>query len=275
MIQNSSRLLLSLAFAFALLPAACGDDDEEFATTGGAQRGESCRSRLDCAADLACVQNRCSVRDFPISPTGKECVSIECLVPEDCCPPPSALCQSLKASCDLGNTSACDQYATSCACRASDWLCENDECFQTCTGDLDCTLGACVGGKCVECGTDTDCAADELCKDGICEEKCTEDADCAYFHSCQGGTCVPTGCNNDRECVGATGNVLAFCLDQECRVPCQSDVECDQQQPFDFNACIDGFCVELGCEGDDECRILLNVQPNLGPDAVCREKAVP
>jgi hypothetical protein len=56
----------------------------------------------------------------------------------------------------------------------------------------------------------------------------------------------------------------------DCLVPCQSDLECDSATQFKFKACIQGYCKDVGCETDEECRIFLKAQPGAMQDAVCQ-----
>jgi hypothetical protein len=56
--------------------------------------------------------------------------------------------------------------------------------------------------------------------------------------------CEEVGCTENRECIAATNNVLAFCSTEgelpECQVPCQTDAEC-QFSGYDFMACVAQF----------------------------------
>ena len=78
------------------------------------------------------------------------------------------------------------------------------------------------------------------------------------FHICDivTGACTPTGCYTDRECIAYTGNVLAYCAASKCNVPCESDLECDNPFDFGYMACLEGVCTYIGCETDEECKIL-------------------
>jgi hypothetical protein len=265
--------------AIAVPTAACGDDDEKIAAgavTGTAQRGESCRAHFDCAPGLACVGKVCSVRDFPLTPVKRECVSVECREAKDCCPTPPASCATYKANCEAGITSYCTLYETNCVCTAEQWSCENDLCKERCTTNADCSTGeTCVSSTCAECGADSDCLTTEVCKEQRCIAKCESNDDCPYFHDCVAGTCVEVGCKTDRECQAATSNVLSICVEQECQTPCQSDIECDKPRDYGYSRCLNGSCTDVGCETDEECRILLKVQAGRGVDAVCRDKTTP
>ena len=262
---------LLLGLISALTPVGCSEDEDTGASSA-ASRGESCHSRLDCAAGLACIGNTCTLATFVYKPTGKECVEIECREVEDCCDEPSPTCAYYQTLCSQGSTSYCTLYQTECVCDAATVACENDRCVDRCQTDSDCLgLGSsCVASKCVECASDAQCSDTQICKNQECVEKCTEKIDCPYFEDCMSGTCVKVGCADDRECVAALNHVLAFCTEEkECKVPCQTDAECQAGEGYSFSACIDKFCVDIGCETDEECRLRPTVGP--GEDAACRE----
>jgi hypothetical protein len=270
-----SRCIFGLASAVALLGAACGSDGSGSATSAtGAARGESCERHSDCAEGLACVNQVCVLDHSGLAPTGKECVAIECATPTDCCPEPPPSCPSLEAYCNSGDSNACQQYQQYCTCQPERWSCENDQCVELCQTSVDCQLGTCVGTRCVECGSNDDCPSSMACKAQKCVPKCTSSAECPYFNQCVAGTCMETGCSLDRECVAATGNVLAVCRAGECDVPCDSDFQCKGSTSA-ILACINGVCVDVGCESDEECRLLLGVQAGKGFEAVCRPVAPP
>jgi hypothetical protein len=273
-LEKTPGYLIGLGSVLAFLSATCGGSGSSSNPTTGAASGESCRSRADCAQGLACIAKVCTLDDSGLVPTGKECVSIECAVSSDCCPEPSSYCQSLEQNCKLGDSYSCQQYQQLCSCQPEHWSCETDHCVELCETSTDCQQGTCVALKCVQCGVDADCPSSMSCKQQKCVPKCTDSTGCPYFHQCIDGGCVETGCANDRECIAVTGNVLALCADTECKVPCESDVQCGLTAT-DIEACIGGFCVSVGCESDEECRLLLGVQAGKGAEAVCRDKLTP
>ena len=260
-----------------LLRSACSEDKAATSAPSLGRRGESCTSTIDCAPGLACVNEVCTVGDFVYQPTGKECVRIECRTPEDCCPEPPSYCVQLQQECAQGLTVSCSSWQTYCTCDPTVWACDENQCVEVCAnrGALCNIRGICDGSRCVQCLMNTDCfSSNEVCTGNECVSQCEEQADCPYFHDCQNGACVEVGCSNDRECIAFTRNVLAYCdPEKECQIPCATDIECDSATSFDFTACINGLCQSVGCDSDEECRILLRVG-SLGNDfeAECRVK---
>lgn len=93
------------------------------------------------------------------------------------------------------------------------------------------------------------CAAFEqncnfVCEANRCESRCSEDTDCRPG-MCQAGVCVQCvgneDCGEDERCVRG-----------QCIEPCRDDLAC----PL-FHACVDGECVETGCDSDRACVALL------------------
>lgn len=230
-------------------------------------RGESCRWRNDCQGGLACVNNICTLNDFNVAMTAKSCDLIECTADGDCCGELPSFCVDLQAQCEAGDTFACSQFDDNCVCNDA---CVENRCVFRCTTDSDCVGGTCAGGTCVDCTTDDDCFGDQVCDTGSCVSGCSSTRDCPYLHACQEGRCVETGCTNARECIALTGNPRALCVDAECTSPCTNDAECNGGS-YRFQDCIDGSCVYVGCETDEECRIFLDVSPGSSSSAVCRE----
>jgi hypothetical protein len=249
-------------------------DPDAGAQTGVGQKGESCRTRIDCEAGLACIRSICTPADYPVQPTGKECVRIECRAAKDCCPTPSSSCTNYERYCNLGDPYYCSLFDTYCKCDEAAWSCTGDKCVfvQTCEPDAGRVCPSsmvCSGGKCVRCAKDDDCASGQSCIANECKKACTLDEECPVFHRCQSSQCVEVGCQTTRECVAYTKNPLAFCRDKSCREPCTSDLECNASS-YNFRGCISGFCEDLGCETDEECRIRLNISQTSGQEAECR-----
>jgi hypothetical protein len=260
----------------ACLNNVCADPTETHEDAGAlvvvGKRGESCRTRADCGDNLACIGGACTLADFGVSPTTKKCKLVQCKVPADCCPMPSSSCPFYQDFCNQGEQTYCDLYDTNCKCDDTKWACTDDKCVltPTCDSTHPCTSPlVCAGTKCVQCAMDTDCPNGK-CLDNKCVTKCQTDGDCPYFNKCQSGACVKTGCTTNRECIASTGNVQSLCQMGDCLVPCQSDLECDNALHFNFHACVSGYCKDVGCETDEECRILLKAMPASMQDAVCQ-----
>lgn len=245
------------------------------------KRGESCRARADCEPGLACIGGVCSLADFGVTPSTKKCVLVQCRIAKDCCPVPSQSCPFYKDFCAQGQQTYCDLYTQSCVCDETLRACTEYKCVLTpkCnTGTPVCPAPlVCSGTKCVQCATDTDCAsglagAGAKCVENKCVPRCAKDGDCPYFNSCQDGACVKTGCKTNRECVASSGNVLSLCKTDtgECLTACETDLGCDSPLRFTFKGCIQGYCKDIGCETDAECRIFLKDPPGGTQDAVCQ-----
>ena len=251
-------------------PAAMKPDAGTLVVVG--KRGESCRTRADCGDNLACIGGTCTLADFGVNATTKKCKLVQCKVPADCCPIPSSMCPFYNDFCMQGDQASCDLYNTTCKCDETRWSCTDSKCVltPTCDSTHPCPSPLiCSNSKCVTCAVDSDCGVGK-CTDGKCVAKCMKDADCPYFNTCKDGACVKTGCATNRECIASTGNVLSLCQMGECLVPCQSDLECDSAIKFNFHACVQGYCKEVGCETDEECRIALKAMPGAMQNAVCQ-----
>jgi hypothetical protein len=111
----------------------------------------------------------------------------------------------------------------------------------------------------------------QTCKDSLCVAGCELDEECPRFNRCEDGACLEVGCVTDRECVAATGSALSTCVATECRQPCETDLECAAVVGFNFRGCVGGFCEDLGCETDEECRIRLSIPQTSGDEAECRD----
>ncbi|MBX3230332.1 MAG: hypothetical protein KIT84_03645 [Labilithrix sp.] len=297
----------------------CGDDDDDDISSRVASKGEACESTRDCAPGLACVPNAtttsggggslslggiCVVGVFNVAPTGKECVITECATAADCCAQLSPTCEAFKRSCDSAidagfpESSSCTQFIETCQCDETTRACENDRCVTKCTDDDFCqrtnpSRPKCVGGKCGQCTSDTECKAINdkyACVNSVCEPPCQTDGDCPGFERCVAGKCIAGGCQNDRECIYSTRNVEAKCgTDAKCTIPCQTDLECGNPRGYNFFSCIGNQCVHTGCSSDKDCAFFFGLTSTgggttssgalpgrgLNEHVYCREKDTP
>ena len=274
----------------------CSDREELLAgrertevQVGTGTRGESCQTRIDCEQGLICIENRCQPTEYEIQQTDKECAVIECESPEDCCDPEnpffeSTTCVGYHNQCvNIGTPFACDQEMLFCTCRGHS--CVDEKCVYEppCNDASTCSLLPYGDGRifcsadsrCVECIDDDDCDTDDSCVDEQCVGSCENDLECPYFHRCQNGACEEVGCTTDRECVAYNGTVLSICEGGECLQSCDNDLECSSPDNFQFRKCIGGYCKDIGCVTDEECRLRLRIlmpDPGTAVDVQCRVK---
>jgi hypothetical protein len=252
--------------------------------TGAGKRGESCRTRGDCAAGLACVNGVCAKADFGIASTANECVQIDCMVAKDCCPRilplDPATCALYQGYCEGGTTFYCTQYNTNCKCNEDNYTCTADNKCVTKTTCSDSGINSCGfgffcngGTECVRCLKNEDCGADQTCTpQHTCLVNCLKNSDCPYLFTCNAGACADTGCTDDRECIAKTRSPLSVCAKPKCKTPCQTDAECNIGGAYQYSACVTGFCQDVGCKTDEECRIRLNLPVPSNKQAKCQPK---
>lgn len=263
---------------FALIACAigmlCMAGCKAVAPDRAAGLGQSCNTTNDCGSSLVCVSGTCMEKNLPLDASANVCA--ECTADADC--------TGTGEVCDEGS---CEFYCTtdaSCTAWSGGFedACEvatGDCYFYECALDGDCGGGFCdlsVGelnaatGTCRDCGDDSYCASDEVCIDNDCEDRCATDQDCPGFEACNTTTfaCEYVGCRTDRECVhsssGFVGQLVVCDLDTGfCELPCDNDTECISLTGGSNAYCVDGACAGLGCETDDECRVVS------GPNSYC------
>ncbi len=137
-------------------------------------------------------------------------------------------------------------------------------CTPKCTGTQ-----KCVGGQCVSCKDDTDCAATENCISGSCTKKttggcsplcatgekcvgnkcvqCAADTDCKTGEKCTANKCVPPvgGCNPP--CTGTDK-----CFQNQC-VQCASDTDCKTGETCTSNKCVAKPACNPACKVGERC----------------------
>ncbi len=144
--------------------------------------------------------------------------------------------------------------------------CHNGLCG-SCTLPEQCREGeACLLGLCGPCSQSIDCAG-KLCNDGVCFP-CEGDGDCLESYglnfSCNSGTCSPTTCQNDSECM----LVNLLCVDFQCAA-CASTLQCLESDAYGQGwQCLDGQCSEGDCVVSQDCPADL---PVCGENHFCRK----
>lgn len=256
------------------------------------KREEACERTSDCDDKLVCVAlangGVCRPVNYNLTPTTKECVAVQCATPADCCTGwmPPQQCGQWNSQCMLYTQNpmmypqymqACTNYQDNCVmCDSSKFACLEDKCVlaQTCMMDTDCTFATprCVSNQCVQCATNTDCGTKGVCSGGRCSSGCDTASQCPIFYGCTAGACVKVGCTNDRECIVFTSSPLGFCdaATKTCSTSCDKDTQCNNGVSKAIQICSSGKCVSAGCESDEECKAVLNIQP--GMKAICRMK---
>lgn len=288
--RRAAFALFGAAALLAVAGAACKDEAAPARVLS--RKGEACNVTSDCAEGLACIPipngsiGVCTVAEFDVAETARECVVVQCSSPADCCPTRSSSCSSLDQRCQGGDVDACSSFEALCKCKVDKLECEQNRCVTLCSTDTECGIQSagsrCFNGRCAQCGIDGDCPfAGQSCINGACKSACETDGDCAGFARCVTGRCIDSGCQTDRECVAATRNVEARCgTNGKCKVPCQTDLECGNPKSFAFFSCIRSECTYVGCQTDKDCRLFLSGPSDastIGPNehVVCRDRVTP
>lgn len=255
------------------------------------RQGSGCSVRNDCAVGLSCVRGLCEPASFGLSPTGKECVQIDCKTSADCCGNlPTEIpekCRNRAAACTK-TLPGCE--ATTCT-RSSDCagggVCTG-RCLVSsgeCSGNADCLANKCLSGKCsinfTTCTSDADCTAN-ICSGGNCDcanpayvptlPVCTDpECDGLCQWTCEDSRCViPTKCGTDDDCFGSKPRCVnsecvectdsadcsfeKLCRSGNCETRCHDDTNCGL-----FEACQAGECINVGCRSDRECALIPDV----------------
>jgi len=255
------------------------------------KRGTGCSVKNDCAAGLSCVRGLCEPANFGLSPTGKECVQIDCVETADCC---AGLPTEIPEKC-LSRAAACTKDLPGCqtkACTRSSECAGGGVCTGhclvssgECSGNVDCLANKCLSGSCsinfTACNSDAECTAN-TCSGGSCacanpaylpdHPVCTDpECDGLCLWACEGSRCViPTVCGSDDDCFGGkplcVNGECVECTDStdcsfektcragSCETRCQNDTNCAL-----FEACQKGECIYVGCRSDRECSLIPDV----------------
>jgi hypothetical protein len=272
---------------------ARGDDDVPLSkpAKGRTRRspgGLGCAVKNDCAPSFSCIRGVCQPASFGLSPTGKECVQIDCTASGDCCKglatevpekcrPRAALCLAELPGCEQKPCTRSRDCAGGGVCRGRCSVTSGE-----CSGNVDCLANKCVGGQCTldftNCTADAECAANN-CAGGSCgcenpsytpSHPLCSDAECdsLCLWTCEGSRCVlPSDCRTSDDCYGSKPVCVdgtctecaqsvdcsfdKICLAGSCETPCRQDSQCGL-----FEACQAGECIYVGCRSDRECALL-------------------
>jgi hypothetical protein len=256
------------------------------------RRGLGCSVKNDCAEGLSCIRGVCETVSFGLSPTGKECVQIDCQTRADCCQGRGSQlpekCRSRAALCLEQLPGCVAEACTRSRDCAGGGVCVGRCAISSgeCSGNVDCLANKCAGGACTlnftACSSDAECAAN-TCVGGTCacdnptyspgHPLCTEpECDDACLWACEASRCViPTACGGDEDCFGskpvcvdgtcaecgasADCSFEKVCTLGSCETPCRADSHCGM-----FEACQAGECLYVGCRSDRECNLVPDVR---------------
>ncbi len=181
-----------------------------------------------------------------------KCENYQCTFTEKC--DDSADCESVGS---VYTDSVCDTDKKTCVGCVTTADCENNVYFgvgYVCNAEQQCVIP--------QCDSDADCPYnDQKCISNQCVDtrECYDDTDCTYDEQCddESGQCVERECTSDRFCANLTNNPNAQCVDKKCVEPCETTYECNGGLNWDVDSelCIDGYCVDAGCETHAECDV--------------------
>ncbi|NIR34990.1 MAG: hypothetical protein GWO22_02830 [Actinobacteria bacterium] len=244
----------------------CEDNDCDMMTDEGSLCGDAGGQCVDCQCALPCATG-----EFGGCPTGRIEVEIDgacfCVAPR--CTEETCGMETL----EVGGEVVCspdEDGLPSCTCKSNEctFPCDGVVCSDgsVCNPDTgrcvvdDCRGFGCPDGEICEisslscvpdpCGEDVVCAADEACRDGVCEPSCAT-VDCPSGEVCRRGSCVVDQCDgvscpSGQRCDEETGG----CVDDLCGgVMCLEPSVCD---PTD-GGCAEDPCLRVRCPGEERC----------------------
>jgi hypothetical protein len=215
--------------------------------------GESCTRQADCDFKLTCVGGIC-VADVDLSTlaTDASIPSVGGLAGESCRSRSDCLAH---LSCIEGVCAAASFGVQPSSKRCSIVECrEPRDCCPAATDNCPELKAACdmadpTSLVCTRYEATCQCDGSAYsCTEGRCELMftCSDLVLCPGLLVCDSGTCVR--CISQSDCPGGTR-----CTDNECGRACEQNADC----PI-FNQCIDGACIDVGCQTDRECKAFLN-----------------
>jgi len=243
-------------------PADGGSDAADGAVASApalASEGEGCIARRDCALGLLCVAGSCAMASLGTDPTGRASgVGESCRATNDC---------AQELAC-VGNV--CVAVTLSLSQTAKQ--CHRVECAK----DDDCCAAFVPNASCPaykdNCDTDpvfcntyrSLCECSQHCIDELCMVSapgCTVSSECTSLQTpfCVGGTCRQ--CEGDANCPGEG----AKCVEGVCMAACVVDEQCPPQHD-----CMDGECVDVGCQTDRECVFMSGEALSSCVDGTCQ-----
>jgi hypothetical protein len=182
-------------------------------------RDEDCERGEDCQPGLACLGGQCQQDSKNLSVNGAQCVAVFCETDSHC---------------------------------TDSQTCINNDCRDSCSTDTACFGGVCSSGTCVECANSSHCSSGKSCTESRCYWPCGDTESCPGLFACNdAGFCEYQGCNDDTECIYVMADFNAVCVDDLCRLGCETDFHCEGA-----NVCHGGRCVDPGCEDQDDCKLI-------------------
>lgn len=195
----------------------------------------------------------------------------DCLTNKDCLNPKAPLCKPQR-----DGTNRCSPMTTLCLsnsdcpfgkrCQAKQCRAKGElQCFPDCKPSEKCVQGRCKRvlrlGEC-----DSECAVDEVCRDGKCAKKCQPS--CEANELCKNGKCVQDSTGN---CAPACARD-EICINKKCER--KQDAECrDNTDCAHGEKCTNARCVRsCSCTNNNECptgKVCKDCQCITSPDIIC------
>ena len=268
-----------------IITGACVTIEEEPAVPGVA--GESCRSRIDCAGGLACIDGICTKPGIEPDAGSLDAAIDQTPDTQDASPDVPADAQSEDG--EAGDTTDAEADGDAPSSGAIGTWCHDTS---DCNDGLTCARNKCSGSEngfkptgraCVviECTQPSDCCkipspncpeyklrcqagsptycaqyqAQCVCDPGVwqCrEEQCISTPKCTSTEGCVLGDVCSNGvcveCATNNDCAPGYR-----CNANQCEFPCSINEHCG-----DFEECQSGECVHVGCSVHAECRAHFN-----------------
>ncbi len=196
-----------------------------------------CASDADCAIGELCVDGLC-VAPCDRDADGDGYLAIDCGGTD---------CDDADPTVHPGAPEDCNGLDDDCDGQV------DEGCSVNCSTNADCAAGqVCLAGRCVAaCASDADCAAGQVCVDGLCEDVCLPGMEICngMDDDCDGLVDEDFDLLSDPSNCGACGQACAAgeaCLNGACTqdLPCASDADCAADE-----MCVNNVCV-AACDTD-------------------------